>query len=48
VSLRARFTGTGLLWLNRCSGAVILGFGMLSLISLLPLPWKEMGRALGL
>ncbi|MBL0897615.1 MAG: LysE family transporter [Reyranella sp.] len=48
VSLRARFTGTGLLWLNRCSGAVILGFGLLSLISLLPLPWKEMGRALGL
>ncbi len=48
VSLRARFTGSGLLWLNRCSGAVILGFGLLSLISLLPLPWKEMGRALGL
>lgn len=48
VSLRARFTGTGLLWLNRCSGAVILGFGLLSLISLLPLPWKEMGHALGL
>jgi threonine/homoserine/homoserine lactone efflux protein len=48
VSLRARFTGSGLLWLNRCSGAVILGFGLLSLISLLPLPWKEIGRALGL
>lgn len=48
VSLRARFTGAGLLWLNRCSGAIILGFGMLSLISLLPLPWKEIGRALGL
>lgn len=48
VSLRARFTGTGLLWLNRCSGAVILGFGLLSLISLLPLPWKEIGRAIGL
>ncbi|TAJ36146.1 MAG: LysE family translocator [Reyranella sp.] len=48
VSLRARFTGSGLLWLNRCSGAVILGFGLLSLISLLPLPWKEMGRAIGL
>ena len=27
VSLRARFTGTGLLWLNRVSGAIILGFG---------------------
>lgn len=48
VSLRARFTGSGLLWLNRCSGAVILGFGLLSLVSLLPLPWKEMGRAIGL
>jgi threonine/homoserine/homoserine lactone efflux protein len=48
VSLRARFTGSGLLWLNRCSGAVILGFGLLSLISLLPLPWKEIGRAIGL
>lgn len=48
VSLRARFTGTGMLWLNRCSGAVILGFGLVALISLLPLPWKQMGRALGL
>lgn len=48
VSLRARFTGAGMLWLNRCSGAVILGFGVAALISLLPLPWKEMGRALGL
>lgn len=48
VSLRARFTGTGLLWLNRGSGAVILGFGLAALISLLPLPWKQMGRALGL
>ena len=25
AALRARFTGTGMLWLNRCSGAVILG-----------------------
>ncbi|MFZ5780493.1 MAG: LysE family translocator [Pseudomonadota bacterium] len=48
VSLRARFTGLGLLWLNRCSGAVILAFGLLALISLLPLPWRQMGRALGL
>jgi len=48
VSLRARFTGTGMLWLNRCSGAVILGFGVAALISLLPLPWKQMGRAVGL
>jgi threonine/homoserine/homoserine lactone efflux protein len=48
VALRGRFTGTGLLWLNRGSGAVILGFGLAALISLLPLPWKQMGRALGL
>jgi len=48
VSLRARFTGAGLLWLNRCSGAIILGFGLLALVSLLPLPWKQIGRYLGL
>lgn len=48
VSLRANFTGTGLLWLNRVSGAVILGFGVVALISLLPLPWKQIGRTLGL
>jgi threonine/homoserine/homoserine lactone efflux protein len=47
VSLRATFTGTGLLWLNRCSGAVILGFGVVALISLLPLPWREIGHTLG-
>jgi threonine/homoserine/homoserine lactone efflux protein len=48
VSLRHRFTGLGLLWLNRASGAVILGFGMVALISLLPLPWREIGHMLGL
>jgi hypothetical protein len=48
VSLRARFTGTGLLWLNRASGAVILGFGVVALISLLPLPWRQIGHTLGL
>jgi threonine/homoserine/homoserine lactone efflux protein len=48
VSLRHRFTGVGLLWLNRASGAVILGFGVVALISLLPLPWREIGRMLGL
>lgn len=47
VALRARFTGTGMLWLNRCSGAVILGFGVAALISLLPLPWKQIGKTLG-
>ncbi len=48
VSMRARFTGAGLLWLNRGAGAIILGFGLLALISLLPLPWRQIGRALGL
>ena len=48
VSLRARLTGIGLLWLNRGAGAVILGFGLLALISLLPLPWRQIGRTLGL
>ena len=48
VSLRHRFTGTGVLWLNRASGAIILGFGVVALISLLPLPWRQIGRTLGL
>ena len=30
------------------SGAIILGFGLVALISLLPLPWKQIGRYLGL
>jgi arginine exporter protein ArgO len=48
VSLRQHFTGTGLLWLNRISGAVILAFGAVALVSLLPLPWRQAGRAIGL
>jgi threonine/homoserine/homoserine lactone efflux protein len=48
VSLRHRFTGMGLLWLNRVSGAIILAFGVAALISLLPLPWRQIGRTLGL
>jgi threonine/homoserine/homoserine lactone efflux protein len=48
VSLRHRFTGLGLMWLNRASGAVILGFGVVALISLLPLPWRQIGSTLGL
>ncbi len=48
VSLRHRFTTTGMLWLNRGSGAVILAFGAAALASLLPLPWKQIGRAVGL
>jgi threonine/homoserine/homoserine lactone efflux protein len=48
VALRTRFTGTGLLWLNRIAGAVILSFGGAALCSLAPLPWHEIGRALRL
>jgi threonine/homoserine/homoserine lactone efflux protein len=47
VALRQHFSGAGLLWLNRISGAVILAFGAVALISLLPLPWRQIGRALG-
>ncbi len=48
VSLRGRFTGTGMQWLNRIAGAVILGFGVVALVSLLPLPWKAIAHALGI
>lgn len=45
VSLRTRFSGAGMRWLSRTAGAVILGFGAVALISLLPLPWQRMGLA---
>jgi threonine/homoserine/homoserine lactone efflux protein len=48
VALRARFTGLGLLWLNRISGAVILSFGMVALVSILPLPWHRIGHSLNI
>ena len=48
VSLRQHFTGTGMRWLNYISGSVILAFGALALVSLLPLPWQPMERALGI
>ena len=48
VALRTTFTTKGLLWLNRVSGAVIMGFGVAALISLLPLPWRRIGHTLGL
>lgn len=48
VALRARFTGAGLLWLNRISGAVILAFGVAALVSLLPIPWRSIGRNFGI
>jgi threonine/homoserine/homoserine lactone efflux protein len=48
VALRQHFTGKGILWLNRTTGAVILGFGVIALVSLLPLPWHHIARALNL
>ena len=48
VALRQHFTGLGLLWLNRISGAIILGFGLVALVSLLPLPWAAIAHALDL
>ncbi|HZP99160.1 MAG TPA: LysE family transporter [Reyranella sp.] len=47
ASLRTRFTGTGLRWLSRVAGFVIIGFGVAALVSLLPLPWHKIGRSLG-
>ena len=48
VALRQHFTGKGILWLNRIAGAVILVFGIVALISLLPLPWRHWARVLEL
>jgi threonine/homoserine/homoserine lactone efflux protein len=48
VSLRHRFSSIGLTWLNRTSGGIILGFGVVALVSVLPLPWKQIGEAIGL
>jgi arginine exporter protein ArgO len=48
VALRQHFTGKGILWLNRATGAVILAFGVVALVSLLPLPWRHIARALNL
>ena len=48
VAMRGRFTGTGLRWLNRITGAIILAFGVVALLSLLPLPWQRIGLALNL
>jgi threonine/homoserine/homoserine lactone efflux protein len=37
---RQKFNETGLIWVNRISGAVITGFGLLALVSLLNLLGK--------
>ena len=48
MSLRQHFSGKGILWLNRTAGAVILAFGVVALVSLLPLPWRHWARVLDL
>jgi threonine/homoserine/homoserine lactone efflux protein len=48
VALRQHFTGMGMVWLNRVAGAVILVFGLVALVSLLPLPWRHIARTLDL
>lgn len=47
VALRGSLSGRGMLWLNWISGGVILGFGVVALVSLLPLPWRQIGATLG-
>jgi threonine/homoserine/homoserine lactone efflux protein len=47
VALRGSFSGRGMTWLNRIAGGVILGFGLVALVSLLPLPWRQIGAKLG-
>ena len=48
VAMRQHFTGKGILWLNRIAGAIIFVFGLIALISLLPLPWHRLARMLDL
>jgi threonine/homoserine/homoserine lactone efflux protein len=48
VALRQHFTGKGIVWINRITGAVILAFGVVALVSLLPLPWRHIARSLDL
>jgi threonine/homoserine/homoserine lactone efflux protein len=48
AALRSNFTRSGMLWLNRISGGVILAFGVVALVSLLPLPWRRIAEALAL
>jgi threonine/homoserine/homoserine lactone efflux protein len=47
AALRTQFTRAGMLWLNRVAGGVILAFGGIALVSLLPLPWRHIGARLG-
>lgn len=48
AALRTQFSRSGMRWLNRISGGIILAFGVVALVSLLPLPWRQIADALGL
>jgi threonine/homoserine/homoserine lactone efflux protein len=48
AALRTQFNHSGMLWMNRISGGIILTFGVVALVSLLPLPWRQIAIALGL
>ncbi|MBS0221608.1 MAG: LysE family transporter [Proteobacteria bacterium] len=48
AALRTQFNHSGMLWMNRISGGIILAFGVVALVSLLPLPWRQIAIALGL
>lgn len=45
---RVWFEGGGLVWLNRVSGAALGGFGLLGVISILPLDWKALRTLAGM
>lgn len=47
-ALRTQFNHSGMTWLNRVSGGIILAFGAAALVSLLPLPWRQIADTLGL
>ncbi|HEX2887949.1 LysE family translocator [Vineibacter terrae] len=45
---RGWFVGGGLIWLNRVSGAALGGFGLLAVVSALPVNWTAVRAAAGL
>jgi len=47
AALRSNFTRSGMVWLNRISGGIIVAFGVVALVSLLPLPWRRIAEAVG-
>lgn len=45
---RSWFVGGGLIWLNRVSGGALGGFGLLAIVSVLPLNWASLRVAAGM